>query len=127
MRYLLDTNILIEAAGNTALAVAALEQAVLSDWVGYSAITRLELFGYPDLTSDEEVVLRLLAGELEEVVVTSSVIDRAIQIRKSIRIKVPDSIIAATALEMDAVLMTRNEGDFKAVKGLNIINPWRKE
>ena len=127
MRYLLDTNILIEAAGNTALAVAALEQAVLSDWVGYSAITRLELFGYPDLTSDEEVVLLLLVGELEEVVVASSVIDRAIKIRKSIRIKVPDSIIAATALELDAVLMTRNESDFKAVDGLTIINPWRKE
>ena len=49
---------------------------------------------------------------------------RAIQIRKSMRIKVPDAIIAATALEMDAVLMTRNEGDFKAVEGLQIMNPW---
>ena len=57
MRYLLDTNILIEAVGNTAPAIAALKQAVISDWVGYSAITRLELFGYPDLTSDEEAVL----------------------------------------------------------------------
>ena len=45
-----------------------------------------------------------MAKELEEVVVTSSVIDRAIQIRKSTRIKVPDAIIAATALEMDAFL-----------------------
>jgi len=35
VRYLLDTNILIEAAGNTAPAVAALQQAVVSDWVGY--------------------------------------------------------------------------------------------
>ena len=127
MRYLLDTNILIEAAGNTASAVAALKQAVLSDWVGCSAITRLELFGYPDLTSDEEAVLVLLTGELEEVAVTSPVIDRAIQIRKSIRIKVPDAIIAATALEMDAVLMTRNEGDFKAVGQLTIMNPWGEE
>jgi hypothetical protein len=125
VRYLLDTNILIEGAGNTAPAVAALQQAVVSDWVGYSAITRLELFGYPDLTSDEETVLDILTKQLEEVAVTSSVIDRAIQIRKSRRIKVPDAIIAATALEMDAILMTRNEGDFKAVDGLTIINPWR--
>ena len=123
MRYLLDT----EAAGNTASAIAALKRAVLSDWVGYSAITRLELFGYPDLTSNEEAVLVLLTGELEEVAVTSSVIDRAIQIRKSIRIKVPDAIIASTALEMDAVLMTRNEGDFKAVGQLTIMNPWGEE
>lgn len=127
MRYLLDTNILIEAAGNTSLAITALKQAVVSDWVGYSAITRLELFGYPNLTSDEETALDMLTKELEEVVVTSSVIDRAIRIRKSIRIKVPDAIIAATALEMDAVLMTRNESDFKAVDGLTISNPWRDE
>lgn len=93
----------------------------------YSAITRLELFGYPDLTSDEEAALDRLTKELEEVVVTSSVIDRAIRIRKSTRIKVPDAIIAATALEMDAVLMTRNEGDFITVEGLTIINPWRDE
>ena len=124
MRYLLDTNILIEAAGNSSPAVAALKQAVASDWVGYSAITRLELFGYPDLTADEERVLDLLSKQFEEVVVSSSVIDRAILIRKSIRIKVPDAIIAATALEMESVLMTRNEADFKAVGGLTLINPW---
>ncbi|VGO18250.1 hypothetical protein SCARR_00302 [Pontiella sulfatireligans] len=45
MRCLLDTNILIEAVGNSSPAVAALEKAVASEWVGYSAITRLELFG----------------------------------------------------------------------------------
>ena len=45
MRFLRDTNVLIEAVGNTAPAVAALEKAVASEWVGYSAITRLELFG----------------------------------------------------------------------------------
>ena len=36
----------------------------------------------------------------------------------------PDAIIAATALEMDAALVTRNEGDFKAVDGLVVLNPW---
>ena len=124
MRFLLDTNVLIEAVGNTTPAVAALKKAVASEWVGYSAITRLELFGYPDLTADEEAVLDILTNELEEVAVVASVIDRAIQIRKSKRIKVPDAIIAATALEMDAVLMTRNEDDFKAVDGLVVLNPW---
>ncbi len=47
MRYLLDTNIIIEAVGGSSPAVVMFEQAVASDWVGYSAITRLELFGYP--------------------------------------------------------------------------------
>ena len=55
---------------------------------------------------------------------TSSVVDRAIQIRKATRIKVPDAIIAATALEAGSILITRNEDDFKAVEHLEIMNPW---
>ncbi len=56
--------------------------------------------------------------------VTSSVVDQAIQIRRSVRIKVPDAIIAATALESGAVLITRNEDDFRAVENLDVFNPW---
>jgi len=52
------------------------------------------------------------------------VVDRAIQIRKKFRVKTPDAIIAATAMEVGAVLVTRNEGDFKKVDGLQVINPW---
>jgi predicted nucleic acid-binding protein len=52
------------------------------------------------------------------------VVDRAIQIRKQFRVKTPDAIIAATAMEVGAVLVTRNESDFKKVDGLQVINPW---
>jgi predicted nucleic acid-binding protein len=52
------------------------------------------------------------------------VVDCAIQIRKKFRVKTPDAIIAATAMEVGAVLVTRNEGDFKKVDGLQVINPW---
>ena len=104
--------------------MVALQKAVESDWVGYSAITRLELFGYPDLTLEEEQALSTVSGQMEEVAVASSIVDRAIQIRKSVRIKIPDAIIAATALESNASLITRNEDDFKGVKNLEIINPW---
>ena len=124
MRYLLDTNIIIEAVGGSAPAVELFEKAVRSGWVGYSSITRLELFGYPDLTSEEEHALEVVIGEIEEKTVTSSVVDRAIQIRRAVRIKTPDAIIAATAIECGAVLVTRNEDDFKSVEELDIINPW---
>ena len=124
MKHLLDTNIIIDAVGGCDPAVGALEQAVASEWVGYSAITRLELFGYPDLTPEEEAALSCVIGELEEIAVTSQVVDKAIQIRRNTRIKTPDAIIAATAMESGAVLVTRNEDDFKSVDGLELINPW---
>jgi len=124
VKYLLDTNILIDAVAGCAPAMDALGRAVGAEWVGYSAITRLELFGYPGLMPDEEEALKIVTGEIDEVAVTSSVVDRAIQIRRAIRIKTPDAIIAATALEADAALVTRNEDDFKSVDGLILINPW---
>lgn len=124
MKYLLDTNIIIEAVGGSAPAVTFLETAVSSEWVGYSAITRLELFGYPGLTVEEDAALTEVCGELEEVAVASNIVDRAIQIRRTVRIKTPDAIIAATALESNAALITRNEDDFKAIDGLEIVNPW---
>ena len=124
VRYLLDTNLIIDAVGGCRPAVEALEMAVNSDWVGYSAITRLELFGYPDLSYEEECALAAVTDEINELAVTSSIIDLAIRIRKSVRIKSPDAIIAATSMKMNAVLMTRNKKDFKSVRGLKVLNPW---
>jgi len=124
LKYLLDTNIIIDAVGGCAPAIEMLGKAVGSEWVGYSAITRLELFGYPGLTPEEENALKIVTGELDEMAVTSSVVDRAIQIRRAARIKVPDAIIAATALEAGSILITRNQDDFKSVQNLEIINPW---
>jgi len=92
--------------------------------VGFSAITRLELFGYPDLQPAEETALQIVIAELEEIAVTANIVDRAIQIRKQSRVKTPDAIIATTAMEVGAVLVTRNENDFKKVNGLKLINPW---
>jgi predicted nucleic acid-binding protein len=124
VKYLLDTNVIIDAVGGCAPAIEAIRQAVGSEWVGYSAITRLECFGYSGLDTEEEQALMIVTGELEEVAVTSNIVDRAIHIRRAIRIKTPDAIIAATALELNASLITRNETDFESVEGLQVINPW---
>ncbi len=126
VRFLLDTNLVIEAVAGDKRGVAALHKAVESDWVGYSSITRLELFGYPDLTPDEESAISTILNELHEISVTPSVIDRAIMMRRKVRIKVPDAIIAATALDQNAVLLTRNASDFKSIDALEISNPWDK-
>jgi len=47
-------------------------------------------------------------------------------IRKAHRIKLPDAIIAATALVYDLTLLSRNLSDFGGISGLKIINPWAK-
>jgi predicted nucleic acid-binding protein len=45
-------------------------------------------------------------------------------IRKAYKFKLPDAIIAGTALVYDLTLLSRNMNDFKNIAGLKIINPW---
>lgn len=123
MRYLIDSNVWIEAAANVPCAVKALKSAMQGRWVGYSAITRLELFSYPDLNAREERQLKELLGLFVEVDVTAEIIDKAITIKRSRRVRIPDALIAASALQTSSALITRNVDDFKKIAGLNIINP----
>jgi len=45
-------------------------------------------------------------------------------LRKKHVIKLPDAIIAATALIYELALISRNVSDFKNIEGLQLINPW---
>jgi predicted nucleic acid-binding protein len=49
----------------------------------------------------------------------------AIKLRKNHSIKLPDALIAATALNGGYILVTRNETDFKNL-GLQIYNPFNR-
>ncbi|MFO7905757.1 MAG: type II toxin-antitoxin system VapC family toxin [Pirellulaceae bacterium] len=124
MRYLIDSNIWIYAAADQPRVIRFLDSAAHAEWIGYSAISRLELFGFPDLKPEDEGKLQKLLGFCAEVTVSSDVIDRAIALRKEKTIKAPDAIVAATALVANATLVTRNTDDFKTIKGLSILNPF---
>jgi len=54
MRNLIDTNVWIGAIAGNLSKKAFLKISVEAEWAGYSAITRLELFGFPGLTEAEE-------------------------------------------------------------------------
>lgn len=45
--------------------------------------------------------------------------------RQKQKIKLPDAIIAATALVNDFVIISRNTKDFKNIEGLEVINPYK--
>lgn len=51
------------------------------------------------------------------------IVNKTISIRKSNKIKLPDAIIAATALVYDLTLISRNTSDFKNIAGLQSIHP----
>jgi predicted nucleic acid-binding protein len=51
------------------------------------------------------------------------IIQTCIDLRKNYKIKIPDALIAATALAQNLTLVTNNERDFVSINNLNIINP----
>ena len=52
-----------------------------------------------------------------------TIVDISIEIRKKHKIKLPDGIIAATALAFNFILITRNAKDFQNIPKLKIIDP----
>ncbi len=117
MRWLLDSNVLIDALAGLPHGVRVLQEARKRPDVSviYSVISRIEALGFPNLSAQEEQAVRQLLNEFEEVAVSNAVVERTIQIRKSVRIKIPDAIIAASAETAQAVVVTRNTGDFQRV------------
>jgi predicted nucleic acid-binding protein len=86
----------------------------------YSVITRCELFA--SRQAEEETVQRLLEP-FNEVPVDRSVAERAGRLRRAGGIRTPDALIAATALEHQFVLVTRNTRDFQSAHGLKLRKP----
>ena len=57
----------------------------------------------------------------------NNVVERSIKIRRNKAIKLPDAIIAATSLEMNFTVITRNTKDFSGIENLQIYNPFKVE
>jgi predicted nucleic acid-binding protein len=87
--------------------------------LGYSVITRAELLAGAD-DEDEPNVRRLFAG-MDEIPVDRRVADRAGLLRRELPgLRMPDALIAATALVRSVALHTKNTRDFKRVPGLRL-------
>jgi len=82
----------------------------------YSVITRAELFSG---TAATDIVATLL-GSLRELLIDRAVAERAGRIRRESAIRLPDALIAATAIEHGLQLATRNRRDFDRVRGLRL-------
>lgn len=89
-----------------------------------SIITQIEVLGFPDIEEDEEDKLKDFVSISRILSLDTQIALKAIEIKRDISIKLPDAVIAATALIFDLRLITRNVSDFKDINGLELINPW---
>lgn len=111
MRVVLDTNTLIYKLKSR------LAEELPDSGVEVSVISKIELLSYPDLSKSEKNSIRRLLSQLLVVPISDDIVDGAIKLRRSQRLKLADAIIAATAIARKAELWT-NDVQFLKVKGL---------
>jgi predicted nucleic acid-binding protein len=88
--------------------------------VSYSVVTRCELFAGSHV--DEEGV-RVLLAPFRELVVDRRIAERAGRIRRETGTRIADALIAATALEHELTVVTRNLRDFDRIAQLRLHLP----
>ena len=76
-------------------------------------------------TTEESAALTAeLLDAFEEISIDQEVKSVAISIRRAYKLKIPDAIIAATALHLGIPLITRNVKDFRNIPDLELVNPF---
>ena len=109
MNAVFDTNIVIDALNGVSAADAEYSRYAR---VLISRITWMEvLVGAPD---DDAQTRDFLQTRFEIIPLDLAVAERAVELRRTHHIRLPDAIIWATAQIYDAVLVTRNTKDFHA-------------
>ena len=125
MGYLIDSNVLIDYVAerfkNHQLKALDL---IFDDELIISIITKIEILGYSGISEEEETKMITFLSYADIVSLDDSIVDATILLKKTIRIKTPDAIIASTALVNDLTLITNNLVDFKRIAGLKIFNPY---
>lgn len=121
-RYLIDTNVIINFFGqkfpaSTNTFLSALEPLI-------SFITYIELFSSNNL-QDKDILLLNSFVESATIFtqIDTRIIQTAISIRKNYNVKLPDAVIAATAIVHNLTLISGNIKDFEKIKELDFLNP----
>ena len=119
-RYLIDTNTLSDYFGEK-LPLNGLDfiDILVNENPQISVMTRIESLSFltPQIETFRSFVNYSTVFDL-----TEDIIIRTIALRRSRRIKIPDAIIAATALEYDLTLITHNTSDFAGIPNLKLLD-----
>ena len=104
LRYVLDTNAII-----LLLKSETIPDFFDSSELFASIVSRMELLSKPDITPEDELEIQGFLSDVTVVGIDDSIESEVIALRRSRKLKLPDSIIAATAVVLDATLLTRDD------------------
>ncbi len=123
--WLLDSNVVMGYLNqdSTPGFIGKFEQALL-EGAAVSVITTIEVLGWRGHDENSRANAKNLLGCIVEISLAAPIVQQTISLRSNYSIKLPDAVIAASALNHDLKLMTRNQADFKSIVGLIVVNPF---
>ena len=121
--YLIDSNAIIDYLSGV-LPIKGMDflSEVVNEVPRVSVISKIEVLGYSAQPSAQQLLTNFM-NDAEILQLSDAIVNQTIEIRKTHKIKLPDAIIAATALVNRFTLISRNKSDFKNIDGLTVIDP----
>lgn len=121
---LVDTDILIDAAHKDDLAVSLLENLESTSELAISIVTQMELVvGCRNKTELRELAKFLRRFQIIHLSASISQLGLELlqQYRLSHGLLIPDGLIAATAIDANAPLISKNQKDYRFIAGLQLL------
>ena len=124
---LIDTDILVDATRGLVDAVTFLAAQQAAAGVQVSVISAMELIA-GCRNAVELVQVQQFLNRVTVLPITSCILQTAYQLMQTFYLShgllIPDSLIAATALESGLTLFTKNTRHFQMIPGLNVLRPY---
>ncbi len=90
----------------------------------FSVITEIELLCWKTEQDSDRKLLNDFIHDALVIDLEQPIKLKTADIRREYKLKLPDAIIAATAIANNLTLITRNTKDFEAITGLVLLNPF---
>ncbi len=126
MSFLCDTNVAIYFLNDQFDEIASefVDNTIKVDSAKLSVISELELLSWNPKTHSDIFTIQRFVDDCNVLELDDLTKIYTVDIRRRYKLKLPDAIIAATAIANDLTLVSRNCRDFKKVKQLQFVNPF---
>ena len=122
---IVDTDILIDAGRGVAQATSCLQAIEEQSALATSAVTQMELLVGSRNRKEQDGIEKFLS-RFQVIKITSPTSDMAVDLLRRYRLShgllIGDALIAATALVLNAPLISKNQRDYRFMADLNLLS-----
>lgn len=115
-RIVVDTSLII----NLFNGIEEVQELITDRNLFVSIISEIEVLSFPNITTKDSELLKSFLSECYIVDIEPAIKEITIDIRSRFKVKLPDAVIAATAIYFDLPLFTMDKG-FKKITDLQAV------